>query len=155
MADKSDFVIAFLFFFGGGLICLLVGLIVQTGKMKRWWIIYSTPLTPIGWFYLSIPLSIVFFTWGLVMLIPDLETRGKLFEYVFYFGFVPSIVLAILRPRWLIPAWLRWLEDNHGDIIDLLRDEARQMGGREWDRQVSTQKGLEQWVAEVRRKHGL
>ncbi len=123
--------------------------------MKRWWIIYSTPLTPIGWFYLAIPLSIVFFAWGFVFLIPDVQSRQKAFLYIGFFGFIPAIIIAIIRPRWLVPPWLRWLEDNHGDIIDLLRDEARQMGGREWDRQISTQKGLEQWVAEVRRKHRL
>jgi len=153
MADNSGSAEAFIFFFGGGLFCLIFGLIVQTGKMKRWWIIYSTPLTPIGWFYWSIPFSFVLFAWGLVMFIPDIESRGWAFELIFYFGFIPSIIITMFRPRWLVPAWLRCLEDNHKDILPLLKKEARQMGGRAWDRRVSTQEDLEDWVAEVRRKY--
>jgi hypothetical protein len=60
----------------------------------------------------------------------------------------------MIRPRWLVPPWLRWLEDNHKDILGLLKNEARKMGGNEWNRRVRTQEALEAWVEEVRRKHG-
>lgn len=154
MNDASVSITTLLFFFGSGLVSLFFGLIVQTGKMKRWWIIYSTPLAPIGWFYGAIPFSLVFFAWGFVMFIPNMEIRQKAFLCVSFFGFIPSIILTMFRPRWLVPPWLRWLEDNHRDILSILKKEATQMGGITWDRRVKTQEDLEEWVEEVRQKYG-
>jgi hypothetical protein len=66
-----------------------------------------------------------------------------------------SLILAMWQPRWLLPQWYSWLLDKHGDIIYLLEEEARGLGGKEeWERRASTQESLEAWVAEVRRKHG-
>ncbi len=53
------------------------------------------------------------------------------------------------------PKWLKWLEQEHGDILRLLKEEANKMPYPEWDNQVETQEGLENWVAEVRKKHGV
>jgi len=153
MNGASVSLIVFLFFFGAGFFFLALGLVIQTGKMKRWWLTYSTPLTPIGIAYGSLPFSFVFFVGGFVMFIPDIETRGWAIEYVFYFGFIPSIILTMIRPRWLVPSWLRWLEDNHRDILSILKKEATQMGGIKWDRRVRTHEDLEDWVDEVRQKY--
>ena len=68
--------------------------------------------------------------------------------------FIVAIILAFWRPRWLVPRWLLWLEDNHGEIYDQLREEAQKLGAREWEKRVSTQEGLEAWAMEVRRKYG-
>ena len=65
-----------------------------------------------------------------------------------------GIVLAIWRPWWLKPKWLRWLEKEHGDIIGILWEEVRKEG-HAWERRVRTQEQLEQWVEEVQRKRGL
>jgi hypothetical protein len=66
-----------------------------------------------------------------------------------------SLILAMWQPRWLLPQWYSWLLDKHGNIIYLLEEEARRLGGEEWERRASTQESLEAWVAEVRRKHGV
>ncbi len=155
MWDNSDFVIVFLFFFGGGVLFLGFGLLIQLGVIKQWWLVYDTPFTSSAAAYLSIPFSIVLFAMGLVMFIPDMSTRQKTFLYVVFFGLIPSVILAMIRPRWLVPPWLRWLEDNHKSILGLLKNEARKMGGNEWNRRVRTQSGLEEWVEEVRRKREM
>jgi hypothetical protein len=152
MNDAPVSITTLLFFFGGGFFCLAFGLAIRLGLTKQWWLVYDTPLTPSAWAYWSIPFSVVLFTMGCVVFIPDIETRRRAFLYVGFFGFIPSLILAMIRPRWLVPPWLRWLEDNHRGILSLLKYEARKMGGNEWNRRVRTQAGLEEWVAEVRRK---
>jgi hypothetical protein len=67
---------------------------------------------------------------------------------------VITYILAIWQPWWLKPAWLRWLEKKHGDILEILWEDVRKDRWR-WEREVRTQEDLEAWVAEVRQKHGL
>jgi hypothetical protein len=59
--------------------------------------------------------------------------------------------LAIWQPRWLTPAWLRWIEEYNYDIRSLLGKEARQTP--DWTQRIRSQADLEAWVAEVRQKH--
>jgi hypothetical protein len=59
------------------------------------------------------------------------------------------------QPKWLLPHWYNWLRERHGKIMPFLLKEARSMRGYEWERQVSIQEGLEEWVAEVRCKYKL
>jgi hypothetical protein len=59
--------------------------------------------------------------------------------------------LAIWQPRWLTPAWLKWIEDYNYDIRSLLAKEARQEA--DWAKRIRSQADLEAWVAEVRQKH--
>ena len=66
-----------------------------------------------------------------------------------------SYIFAYFEPNWLSPEWYRWLKEEHGDILPYLAEEAHQMGREEWLKRVETQEDLEQWVAEVRRKHDM
>jgi len=75
-------------------------------------------------------------------------------EFIFYGSapfFVVGFGLTIWQPRWLTPAWLRWIEEYNYDIRSLLAKEARQTPG--WTRRIRSQADLEAWVAEVRQKH--
>ena len=65
-----------------------------------------------------------------------------------------SMILAIWQPKWLKPHWLRWLEEEHADVIHLLREDVHQDRWG-WQRRVKTQAQMEAWVAEVRRRHNL
>jgi hypothetical protein len=65
-----------------------------------------------------------------------------------------AVVFWGVRPRFLKPEWLRWLEDDHRDILPTLRREALHVGNH-WADHTRTRPDMEQWVAEVRRKHGL
>lgn len=76
--------------------------------------------------------------------------------YFFYAAlglWIISYIISYLEPNWTAPKWYRWLKKNHGDIMPYLVRDAREMGRQAWMEQVKTQDGLEQWVAEVRRKY--
>jgi hypothetical protein len=93
---------------------------------------------------------------GISLLMPKPELVRRVWAVgVFPLGII-AVLVVVFQPKWLKPKWVRWLEENHGDILDLLIEEARKTPQwTDWAKQVSTQKGLEEWVAEVRRKHGL
>jgi NhaP-type Na+/H+ and K+/H+ antiporter len=139
---------------GIGIGMLLLGISVRSGKFKSWWLAQFNPVVPEIAAYIGIPGSITFFLLALAALMPDLEDRQRLFDLSIILLIV-AIVIALWRPRWLLPKWLRWLQAHHKDILPLLKQEAQAMPDREWNKRVETQEDLEQWVAEVRRKHGL
>jgi hypothetical protein len=138
---------------GFGVFSIAVGIGIRAGKRKRWWLMWDTPITPIAAAHIMIPGGIAFLIISIAFLLPDVESRRRVFGYGLLLMF-SSWVLAIWRPRWLVPKWLLWLEDNHGEIYAQLREEAQKLGAREWERRVSTQEGLEEWAMEVRRKYG-
>ena len=145
---------------GIGVLFFLLWLSIWSGEWKSWWI-SGMPSSPFAWKitpYLLLPTSVFWFIWSLTMLIPDKEIRIPIFDFVLCIGFPSSLIftiyIAIVQPRWWLPGWLRYLHDHHQDIIELLQDEAGQMGAKEWGWRVSTQEGLEEWVEEIRHKHG-
>jgi hypothetical protein len=142
-----------IFLTGVGVFSITMGIVVSAGKMKSWWLLWDTPITPIAVFHIMIPGGIAFIIMGMAFLLPDIVGRRRAFGYGLLLLFI-SYILVFWQPRWLIPKWLLWLEDHHGEIYDQLREEAQKMGAREWEKRVSTQEGLEVWAMEVRRKYG-
>ena len=67
--------------------------------------------------------------------------------------FALPLVTLVWQPTWLKPAWLQWLEANYGPGLEKMFKKARQMGPSQWEAQVKTQAGLEQWANEVARKN--
>ena len=131
----------------------VIGFLVHSGRFKGWWLNTSTPVTPTGMAYASIPAGFLYLCAGILFALPIAPvTRGDLALYLLTPLMIITIVLATWHPRWLKPKWLRWLEENHGSILHLLREDAKNMGKLEWDRQVRTQKELEDWVADVLHK---
>jgi hypothetical protein len=152
--DNQIFV--FLVFGAMGLYSLTLGTRIRSGRSKIWFLQKSYPvIAPRAIVFALIPTGIVFLLMAVTIWIPDIEARGKTFVY----GCAPtlfiSLSLAMWQPRWLLPPWYRRLLDEHEDIIHLLEEEARKLGGEEWERLASTQESLEAWVAEVRHKYGL
>jgi hypothetical protein len=84
---------------------------------------------------------------------------GRFVSFLFMGLIITAIIAAFWQPDWLKPNWWRWIEQNHADIIPLLQKDIHPVPGgrdpRKWDEWVNTQQGLEEWVEEVRRKHGL
>ncbi len=78
----------------------------------------------------------------------------RIAQAVFYVSIASILILLIWQPRWLKPIWLRWLEDNYGHVLELMFEEARQMGVRTWEAQVKTQADLEAWADSIAKKHG-
>ena len=83
-----------------------------------------------------------------------MSARSNIVLYIFGPLLIVTYILAMWQPWWLKPKWLRWLEKEHGRIIQVLWEEVRKEG-HSWERRVRTQEQLEQWVAEVKRKRGL
>ncbi|MFQ5580758.1 MAG: hypothetical protein ACE5FZ_09100 [Nitrospiria bacterium] len=129
------------------------GVLIWSGRTKTWFLQKSYPvIAPKAIVFALIPMGIVFLLTAIIVWLPDVETRGKTFVYVGMPIYFIGLILAILQPKWLLPKWYQWLLAKHGDNLHLLEEEARTMDKWEWQRRVSTQEGLESWVAEVRRK---
>lgn len=134
---------------GGGL--LTYGILVRQGRLKHWWALpyYKAGQGP----FVPMPGGLTLLFWAVAMLLP--QRWAMLLVYIgLGFGAL-ALVFVIIQPRFLKPAWLQWLEDNHKKNIALLRKEARETGISQWAKRVQTQADLEQWVKEVQRKHGL
>lgn len=153
MITESDlFVILLCFIIGTGF--LILGIAVRAGIIKRWWLMKSTPITPISFAYIAIPTALLLFVIPvLIVFISNPTVRGTVFVYLICPILITIIALTLWQPRWLKPKWLRWLEDNHNALLPLLREDAKRMGARKWEKRVNTQEGLENWVEEVRRKN--
>lgn len=141
---------------GVGLLFFVVGIIIRLGIWKSIYAAKGYPVyAPRQLVSVFIPIALMAFSIGIVPILPIVkENRVAVLNYVTGPLFVTTYVLAMWQPWWLKPKWLRWLEEEHGDIIELLWEDVRkdQWG---WERRVRTQKGLEEWVKEVRRKYGL
>jgi hypothetical protein len=87
-------------------------------------------------------------------ILPTDAKLGNLLLWAFGTMLLIAIIISFLKPNFLKPYWLRWLEDNYGHVLELMFEEARQMGGRNWEMQVKTQAELETWADSVAAKHG-
>jgi hypothetical protein len=151
----SDRLVVILVFGGFGAITLASGLLMQSGVWKAWFATKRVPvLVPTSYYFGFIPAGLGLLSAGLVFVVGH-NAGSVLLCCAVLPCLALSIVLAVWQPWWIKPAWYRWLEERHGDIIPLLQEEARAMGRWKWQRRVATQAGLEQWVAEVRQKRGL
>ncbi len=155
MLTNKDMV--FVLSMGGlGLLLLFGGLLARFGFYKSLYAMRGNPVfAPPALTYIIIPGSIVFFMFAITPFLPTMvEVRQKYLAFIIFpYQFV-LISLTIWRPWWLKPKWLRWLEKEHGAILELLWEDVREDRWG-WERRVKTQKDLETWVNEVRRKHGL
>lgn len=134
-----------------GVFSLVGGILVRLGTVKYW---FSTKPVPA----LVVP-KVVFgmIPFGLASLVLGLDlmfsANPDVAGDVFCFAVSPlvglSLVFIVWQPRWLKPAWYRWLEDNYGEIMPLLRKDAQSYGRMKWQRMVRTQRGLEEWAERV------
>jgi hypothetical protein len=98
------------------------------------------------------PLGIGAISLGISMALPlTTDTISCILTYITGPFCLLGLGLATWQPRWLTPAWLRWIEDYNYDIRSLLAKEARQEA--DWTQRIRSQADLETWVAEVRQKH--
>ncbi|MFZ5915890.1 MAG: hypothetical protein ACOYZ7_03060 [Chloroflexota bacterium] len=140
-----------------GLVALSFGLYIRAGGFKAWYLIEgeSIHVRSETLRNILIPLGVTFMVWAIAWsdLISDTKVGNKIFGYVVMPMFVACIVLSVWNPRWLRPRWLVYLEEEYGTVMWRLLDEARK-NPREWEQQVRTKEGLEQWAKETREKLG-
>jgi hypothetical protein len=148
---SEDTVCAVVFLVLLGLAFVSGGLLFHLGRWRSW---YLTPDTIFGArpaFYGFVPMGLAFICLVVILLLPTLGARRTVGVYVVVPLGTLAAILAFWHPRCLEPKWVRWLEENNQDILDLIIEEGRKT--KDWGKVVATQEGLEAWVAEVRRKH--
>jgi hypothetical protein len=138
-----------------GLALFGLGLAARLGYLKRMFIqekmtgVYSRntayALMPAGLFLLS------FYPIFLWKGDKPLEDTSSLVVLIVLF--VLPLLTLVWQPVWLKPAWLQWLEANYKPVLEKMFKAARKMGVSQWEAQVKTQAGLEQWADDLARKH--
>jgi hypothetical protein len=95
--------------------------------------------------YLAIPLG----TSTIIVGITTLPIWSVSVQLVLVYAAIFVMVLGFLV-AWRIfkPDWVKWIEQNHKEIIPHIMVEIRDYG---WH--VETQEELEEWIAEIRRKY--
>ncbi len=155
MVNEDGFII--LTCMGGmGFLFLAVGMVILLGIWRNIHAVKGFPVyMPRALVLIYIPMGLTVLSLWLILILPIAnEARGNLVMYVSIPLLIITYILAMWQPCWLKPAWLRWLEKEHGDIIELLWEDVRKDKWG-WERRVRTQVDLQAWVAEVRRKYGL
>jgi|GEM_PF-1274989 len=139
-----------------GLVLLGLGLATRLGYLKRMFIqkkatgVYSRntvyALIPAGLFLLSFyPV----FLWKGNRPLDHISS-----SVVLVVLFALPLVALVWQPVWLKPAWLQWLEANYKPpVLERMFKAAHRMGVPQWETQVKTQAGLEQWADGLARKH--
>lgn len=135
-----------------GIVLIGMGIGAKRGYLKSLYLVKGVPgLYPSGYVYAFIPAGIVSFLLSLVMLLQD----RQLAQYVIIFGLpfilVFSIILMTWKPRWLKPWWLQWLEDNYGDILEEILEEARST--KNFEQQTATRADLQAWADKAAQKY--
>ena len=143
----------FLIFISIGFYSIWSGIRIISGKSRLAYIFphyYSGAIN-----YASIPIGITAILWGFIAILPLPETWNYILIYLSIAIGLVGLILNFTQPKSMTPHWYRWLKENHPDIMPLLRQEVASIGYQEWQKRTQTREGLETWVVEVRRKHGL
>ncbi|MFQ5580756.1 MAG: hypothetical protein ACE5FZ_09090 [Nitrospiria bacterium] len=139
-----------LFFFILSLISLIIGLYRLKGPVN---VVYmGFGILVYAAYYATIPSSIFFVLIGLA-LSPIIPENWK--TPIIATGLLMWLIGVAASTRLFKPAWRKWLESEHSDILPLLKSEIEDEGVSNWDKRINTQEELEEWVAEVRRKLAL
>lgn len=137
-----------------GLIAIGFGVWIRFGKNRAWYLVPNYyVLLPKGIHY-AMPIGgLMIIVMGIGILMPNPETVRLVIFGIAFPLMICVFLIVVFQPKWFKPQWVQWLEENHGDILELLIEEGRETPN--WAERVSTQEKLEEWVAEVRRKHRL
>ena len=150
---NSDDILPLLLLLVGSVMSLTFGVLIRTGRVRYWWAMPGNYYAYAQGPFVALPIGLCL----LFMLIGALSPARLKLPFVFIAGGcgLSALIFLAVQPRFLKPNWLQWLEGHHKEHLALLQHEAEQMGHFQWARRVKTQAGLEQWVEEVLRKHGL
>ena len=139
-----------IFLFGGSLYFFCIGLYRLKGPVSVTYLAYGSRLKGVNYF--ALPFALTLFLWGLALsqlIVDDFKMN------LIMIGVLVPFVLAFPAHKYLKPKWLKWLEQNHGDIMPWIEAEINEMGTDVWDNQINTQEELETWVTEYREKNNL
>lgn len=134
-----------LLLFFSGVILVGFGIYRYRGPVSVWYLAYGT--YTVGHNYLAIPGGISAMLFAL-LISPFVPVRWKM--PILILSIVVILVGLIFAKRLWTPAWLRWLEQEHGAILPVMQIEIQKMGPENWNRRINTQADLEEWIKEVK-----
>lgn len=142
------------FIFGFGLLIFLFFLLVRLGIFKSWAILKTLPgLMSARMFYALLPMSLEFMVLSFLPAIPGYDSREAPFIWLLLIitggGPLLGFWFMYRPPKWIVPRWLRWLEQEYGYCADILLEEAQRMDRWQWEMQVRTQVGMQAWIDAV------
>ena len=103
--------------------------------------------------YSSIPIGVFILLQATVFFV-DFSSIPSIVSLTIIIGLLATAVWFWLSPpKFLHPQWYRWIQENHGDIWPLLREEAAK-DYEQWFQETKTQEGLEVWIENVCQQQG-
>lgn len=122
-----------------------VGLHRYKGPINVWYIAYG--IVTVDANYLGIPggISLILLALATLPIVSD-----KWGMPIVFLAIAVTVFGLIFAKRLLKPAWLRWLEQEHGAILPVLQIEIQKMGPENWNRRINTQEDLAEWIKEVK-----
>ena len=124
-----------------------IGIHRYKGPISVWYIAYGS--ATVSYSYLGIPIGISLILLALATL-PIVSDKWGM--PIVFLAIAVCILGLIFAKRLWTPAWLRWLEQEHGAILPMLQREIQKMGPENWNRRINTQAELEEWINEVKRR---
>ena len=141
-----------------GAFAIGIFILVKSGLLKSWWIVKTLPgiLSP-RMVYATIPVGLGFI---LLSILPSLDNYNSsefpftlLLGIAVFGGPLVGFLLMYRPPKWLDPKWLQWLKSEYGYCLDILIEDAQQMNRWDWERQVRTRAGMQQWIDGIYEQH--
>jgi hypothetical protein len=142
---------------------VIVGLWLQRylSSSKIWFFQTASSAVLVGaarfWYYVVPFLALAFLLFGMSSATGE-DPHSMVPVYWIFAGWgfiILGLVAGFLQPTWLSPPWLRRLKREYRDVIPHLVEDAVGMDKYMLAKRLETWESLEQWVAEVQRKHGL
>ncbi len=147
--------------FGAGAFFFAYGMYIRLGRSKQYFLKEESGLRGADTYHFFPLVGGIFMVLALIALAGDVEMRQKLVLYLLAPSLIVAFLIGLSRPSWLRPRFDRRLEENHPDVYAILREAAREEIGddreraREWSKRMDTERGRNEWVAEVRKREGL
>lgn len=137
-----------------GLVPVILFILIRTGIFKSWAILPTLPgLMSARMFYACLPLGLGFMLGSFLPSLPNYDINEKPFFYLFLLAFLGGPLLGFWfmyrPPKWIVPGWMRWLEQEYGYCADILLEEAQFMNRWDWEWQVRTRQGMQQWIDSI------
>lgn len=151
----------FLISFGVGAFFFGYGMYIRLGRSKQYFLKEESGLLGADTYHFFPLVGGIFMVLAVIALAGDVEMRQNLVLYLLAPSLIAAFLIGVSRPSWLKPRWLQQLEQNHPDIYPTLREIAREEIGddrekaREWSKRMDTERGRNEWVAEVRQRKGM
>ena len=130
------------------------------GSKKTWYFQTSSTSIAFGvarfWYYVFPFIAVAFLCFGVDgYYLGQNPHETSVWLFIGIGCFIAGFVCGFLQPDWLSPGWLRRLKREHGEAIPWLLEDAVGMDKAKLETKTRNWKDLENWVAEVRRKHEL